>query len=674
MNPIKALKSWWQKQTGEAETPLDGDTPVYLVSMVFHLLLIFALALFSVGIAVDPNAVVFNVPPIEEEEEELELPEEFYFSETTEEEIGANSLEGAEMAFSQAALVSDVSDIPSPEEMEFETEDAEIRINNVIEVATALNYSENLPVKGAAGQGTTGADGAIDRITHEILNSLEERQTLVVWLFDQSASLLRQREDIKNRFDKVYEELGVIEAAGNEAFAKHEDKPLLTSIVAFGNKVTLRTKKPTDNIAEIKEAVANIERDDSGVERVFSAVYTAADAYKALRVPNESNGEPDRNVMLIVFTDEKGEDVAGLDNTVKMCRRYEMPVFVVGVPAPFGREETQVKWVDPDPEFDQSPQWAPVSQGPESFLPERVKLRFSNMPNDDPVIDSGFGPFALTRLAYETGGVYFAVHPNRNVNRAVSRNETTAFSAHMEKFFDPNIMRKYRPDYVSQDEYMRRVSQLKSRQALIFAAKQSWLSTESMRSPQTRFPKTDEAAFVTALTEAQKAAAKLTPKMNALYETLRQGEGDREKETVLRWQAGYDLAIGRVLAWKVRVEAYNHMLAEAKRGLKPKDEKSNVWVLEPSNDPIEVNSQLKKMQEKAFMYLNRVVEQHPDTPWAELASRELENKIGWKWGEDYVPPPPPRQPGMGGNGNANPAPQRPVMLKKPPAKRPPPKL
>ena len=60
----------------------------------------------------------------------------------------------------------------------------------MLEPATGLHYAENLAVKGAAGEGTTGAVGAIDRITHEILLSLEERKTLVVWLFDQTASLI----------------------------------------------------------------------------------------------------------------------------------------------------------------------------------------------------------------------------------------------------------------------------------------------------------------------------------------------------------------------------------------------------------------------------------------------------------------------------------------------------
>ena len=74
--------------------------------------------------------------------------------------------------------------------------------------------------------------------------------------------------------------------------------------------------------------------------------------------------------------------------------------------------------------------------------------------------------------------------------------------------------------------------------------------------------------------EAQKAAAKLEPKVAALHDTLKLGEADRKQETSLRWQAGYDLAIGRVMAVRVRTEAYNAMLAKAKRGMKFKNEKN----------------------------------------------------------------------------------------------------
>jgi len=344
--------------------------------------------------------------------------------------------------------------------------------------------------------------------------------------------------------------------------------------------------------------------------------------------------------MIVVITDEVGDDVHGMEQTIKECRRYAIPVYVIGVPAPFGRDETLMKWVDPNPEFDQTRQWGRVTQGPESYLPEVIKLNFagSQWGGSDEAIDSGFGPYALTRLCYETGGIYFAVHPNRNVNREVSRNEVEAFSAHISRFFDPSIMRKYRPDYVSPEEYLRRVRANKAREALIKAANLSWVS--QLEAPQTRFPKTDEAAFVNALSEAQKQAAKLEPQLNMLYETLRLGEPDRPKETVARWQAGFDLAMGRVLAAKARTEAYNAMLAAAKRGLKFKDEKNNTWIIEPA-DEISVGSQLEKTASKAREYLQRVVNEHPGTPWAYLAQKELDNPIGWRWKEEYTPPPPP---------------------------------
>jgi hypothetical protein len=349
-----------------------------------------------------------------------------------------------------------------------------------------------------------------------------------------------------------------------------------------------------------------------------------------------------------VFTDERGDDFTGIDVTVQLCRRYNMPVYVVGVPAPFGREETLVKWVDPDPKFDQTPQWGEVNQGPETFAPERIKLSFGGEKEEATPIDSGFGPFALTRICYETGGIYFSVHPNRNVNRAVSRREVDDYSAHLEYFFDPNIMLRYRPEYVSGDEYLRRVQSNKARMALHQAAQLTWLAP--MEDPKLRFPKSDEASFVEALGEAQKVPAKLEPLLISLFNVMKAGEVDRAKESTPRWQAGYDLAMGRVMAVMVRTQSYNMMLAAAKRGLTFKDSKSNTWVLEPSEELDEVGSAMEKIAEKAKEYLNRVVEDHPDTPWALLAKKELERPLGYTWQEDYTEP---RRAGMGGGGNNN---------------------
>ncbi|MFN0021165.1 MAG: vWA domain-containing protein [Pirellulaceae bacterium] len=670
MKMIQGLRTWWQKQTGEDETPFDGDSPAFIVSLLTHLAIVVALGLTP--LVVRNNQVTLTVVSVPETEEvvELKVPEEFYFADQPSQEVGANSVQGESMALSEAPIISEVSVIPSHHEILPEVEVANVEINNAIEVATGLHYNANMAVKGAAGEGTTGAVGAIDRLTHEILLSLEERKTLVVWCFDSTASLIPQRNAIHDRFDKIYEELGIIEAAGNKAFKKHEDEPLLSSIVAFGNNVELVTKKPTSSLSDLKSAVKGIKNDDSGNENVFRTVYEVAKNYANLRYA-PPGGQPERNVMIVVFTDEAGSDQIGLDETVKLCRRHTMPVYVVGVPAPFGRKETQMKWVDPDPKYDQSPKWGVVEQGPESLAPERIKLNFSGSKEDELAIDSGFGPYSLTRLCVETGGIYFAVHPNRDVRRAVSRQETQAFSSHISQFFDPEVMRRYRPDYVSTTEYQKRVSSNKARFVLVEAAKMSQL--DQMGSPNLRFVKSDEAAFATALSEAQQEAARLEPKINQLYEVLRTGESDREKEDTPRWQAGYDLAMGRVLAVKVRTEAYNAMLAAAKRGLKPKDPKNNTWTLKPA-DEISVGSQLAKLGERARMYLNRVVKDHPGTPWALLADKELKDPVGWVWVDSFTDLA-PRKMGDGGNGNAPAAVNdAKMMLKKPAPSRPPPKL
>ena len=667
----RSVKLWDRLPESEAPASslaVDAELGPFAASLTFHLVLLVMLGLAPLLGPRQPESLVLTLPTVEPEEPLT--PQEFHFSDDTSAEVGANSLNGEQAALAQALELDPISEVFNFDDV-IDTPHPDLDINLAVEVSTADHLTENVIVRGSAGEASTGASGAVDRITQEILLSLEERKTLVVWLFDQSGSLNRQRKLIRDRFNRIYDELGIIEAAGNEAFSKHKDTPLLSSVVAFGQTVSLMTENPTADLAQIKAAVDAITEDQSGQEQVFRAVYAAADRYRNLRRTDSETGEPIRNVLLVVFTDEAGDDyLKGLEPTIALCRRLEMPVYVVGVPAPFGRQETYVKWVDPDPGFDQTPQMAVVNQGPESLMPERVKIGFSAEP--DEAIDSGFGPFALTRLCYETGGIYFAVHPNRNVNREITRRETAEFSAHISHFFDQHVMRRYRPDYVSIEEYQRRLKSNLARESLVAASKATWIT--QMDSPQLRFVKQEEAAFVSALTEAQKVAAKLEPQIAVIYDVLKRGEAEREKEASPRWQAGYDLAMGRVAAAKVRVESYNAMLALAKRGMVFQQECNNTWTLDPS-DEISVGSQLEKIADKARMYLTRVVEDHPGTPWALLAQRELNEPLGWKWVESFTDLNPPRPAANNNNNNNNPLPrndQARMLDRKP--KRSPPRL
>jgi hypothetical protein len=129
--------------------------------------------------------------------------------------------------------------------------------------------------------------------------------------------------------------------------------------------------------------------------------------------------------------------------------------------------------------------------------------------------------------------------------------------------------------------------------------------------------------------------------------------------------------MGRILAIKVRTEGYNAMLAAAKRGMKFQ-RKSDTWLLKPS-DEVSTGSQLAKHAEKAKEYLTRVVEDHPGTPWALLAERELSSPLGWTWDERYDGiNEPPRPPANNNNNPPNPADDVQRMLQRKPKRDIPP--
>ncbi len=670
MRFVRQLKNWWKVQSGRDDTPLDGETPYWLLSLVFHVALLLALATLLVEYQKRERIAVTLNPTVPEIEEMPALVDIEYEDDDA---VGSNDSDNFEAMMDMAPAAEDITEMEATVEQEIR-ELGDFVINEYMPEINSEVDVTSIAVNGVAGQATTGTQGAVDRITHEILLSLEERKTLVVWMFDQSASLLKQRDEILRRFDNVYDELNTLQASGNEAFEDHDDVALLTQVVAFGSQYGPMMRKPTDEMDAIKQAIRDIKVDESGVENVFGAVAAVGREYRHLCKVDRRTGEKERNVMIVIVSDECGDDIQNLDAAIDICRSNLIRVYTIGVPAPFGRENTYVKWVDPDPQYDQSVQWAPVRQGPETVYPERIKLHFTSNEQEEELFDSGFGPFGLTRLCYQSGGMYFTVHPNRvSQGGQVPRWQTSTYSAHLSRFFDPDVMRRYRPDYVTQSEYLRRLEQNEARFALVNAARLS--RVKPMRPPRLRFEKLDEARFTNEVSVAQRAAAVLEPQINDLYEELRKGERDRDDEISLRWQAGYDLAMGRVLAVKIRAESYNAMLAMAKTSLKFENPRNNTWVLKPANE-ISTGSQAEKLAERARMYLERVIANHPDTPWAVLAEQELQTPIGWRWTESYTRPPEPQpQRPRNNNNNNRQARQRPQQqAPAPPPRRPPPKL
>jgi hypothetical protein len=654
---------------------VDGESAAWAASLLVHLAALVALTLASLALPNSQTPIDLALQPLDMVEPEP-LSQEFVSSDTADDEIGALAAGGSDGALAAAPDFSEQSVVIREPDLLANTAD-HLAVDLDLEVAKGPELSETVTAQGAGSVGTTGAEGAIDRLTHEILASLEQRPTMVVWLFDQSGSLKEERANVLKRFRRIYEELGVIEAADNPAFRRHKDKPLLTAVVGFGATPHLFAE-PTDRFEEIEAGVKAIEKaevdwyaDDKipakqreamyrelSQENVFHAVGMVAEKFRGYR--SAKNGK--RHVMIVVFTDEAGDDVGTLDETVDLCRKLAMPVYVVGRPAPFGRQTAYVKWVDPDPKYDQRPQWVPVTLGPESLMPELLKLRFAEG-DEEELLDSGFGPYGLTRLCYETGGLYFAAHPNRAVGRRISGEETNNLSAHFAAFFDADAMRRYQPDYVPAQEYMRLLQTNRARGALIQAAEMTW--TSPMENVRLRFPKRDEAELAQSLSLAQRSAAILQPKIDAVCQVLLAGEEDRAGLKEPRWRAGYDLALGRALAVKVRTDGYNVMLAAAKQGIPFKNAKNNTWILRA--DEHFAASGLEKIADKARQYLEGVVKDHAGTPWAMLAERELATPLGWRWDERYTNIPPRPE-----GGNARPPRPEPRPPQGPPRRDPPP--
>ena len=447
---------------------------------------------------------------------------------------------------------------------------------------------------------TGGVEGSIDRMTYEVINSLKERETLVVWLFDESGSLAIRRNEIADRFENIYGQLDSLKAERNS--------PLKTAIVGFGEGVNFYTPEPITDIAKAVNLVRGIKDDDSGKEMAFTAVGQVVNKWKRFRSARDKH-----NCMIVLVTDERGDDFALLETVAAMCSKTGFRVYCIGNSSPFGREKGYVTYKYSDGyEVD-----VPVDQGPESVQMEVLDLPFWGARGvDSGRISSGLGPYALTRLCAETGGLYLIAQDSRG------------------KQFDVSLMKEYLPDYRPSRFYQQDVTRNSTKMALLTAAEGTRLT--QVRAPQTRFRADSDNALRTEASDAQKAVAVLGHRVTEIVTQLEAGEKDREKLKEPRWQAAYDLAMGRALAIQARAMGYNIMLAQMKVAPKAfEKEGNNTWTMAASGD-VETGPLIRKIVTRATEYLSRVVDNHQGTPWAYLAEMELERQMGWTWQESYT--------------------------------------
>ena len=598
--------------SASAGEPLESDVdstvwsildavPSWGMSLLVHVCVILLVAMITLPEIVMPE---FNLTSTIEPEE---IRQEVYeLSSNPTETLGSLStlnIQGESAAVAQDRGLENhleqveqiQEDLVNPRIAQFET----MASPNEAQVLDAIDLTGTTEQAG-------GTEGAVDRITLEIASSLRQRKTLPVWLFDESLSLESRRELITNRFDSIYRQLGLMEDLDTQGALK-------TGIIGYGENIHVLVKEPSSDLTELTNAVKSIKSDESGKENVFAAVDEALKVYMPFKRKMRAN------MMIIIVTDERGDDFQALESIVKRCTRDGIKVYCIGNASIFGREKGFVRynWEFDGEKFEED---IPVDQGPETFMAEGLDLPFwTNTPRDLTRMSSGYGPYTLSRLTAETGGIFLI-----------------ADDAVGDKW-DPQIMRQYAPDYRPMAAYVKQLQGNLAKQALVTAATAKNAMTEDVPIPQRVFQANNDNILREQITEAQKPLAVLDYFLQRTHEALEAGEKDRDKLDSDRWRASYDLAMGRILAMRVRAFGYNAVLAEMKSNPKKFEKpESNQWRLVPA-ETINAGANVRKMNDKALEYLNRVITEHPGTPWAYLAKVELRDPLGWEWVEGHTP-------------------------------------
>lgn len=589
------------------ESLLDVDSISWLASLAVHVVVIVTIGLLAAPLPPDEAQATLVIPLLEEElkPEIAELDFDLTLTEERLEDVGAASLGTVEIA---AALpTGDAIEMPVLSDIATTTADFSGVEVTLLELASNDNagFVEDLVGIPGAVVNARGDTGSVDRITAEILSRLESGDLLVAWLMDASESLRPRREQIIEHFTRVYDELGELSEDQGDA--------LLTSVAAFGADLKVMTTEPTADREMIQAAVRDIEADDSGVENVFSSVAATAKAYAKY-------ARADRQVMMIVVTDESGNDADKLNEALETLKRHQMTVHVIGPVAPFARSEVTVTWTDPETD---EKHYLPVDAGPETAYIEQATLAvWDDGPGSVP-FSSGFGPYGLTRLTHENGGMYLLHDDGRIPGPS----------------FDVEHLLLYRPDYISDARYKKLADEHPLRLAVLRAAQ---ATNQYLAEPLPR--KLLAAGIQFEIKPVKKKLYEVAEILDQGLSLLNDAKAARREETSSRWLAHYDLLKGRLLANKVRCYSYAQLLEEMYDEPKaPVDGTKNAWQATARPDAEAVESELPPAERDdaklARELLTGVIEEHSDTPWAAIAKDELEFALCFHWREAFMDPP-----------------------------------
>ncbi|MES2791263.1 MAG: vWA domain-containing protein [Planctomycetota bacterium] len=503
-------------------------------------------------------------------------------------------------------------------------------INGISDLGTDLGEGE---VAGEVGAAVEGYGAALSRVTQEVVRHMRDNRVLVVWLFDESESMKDDQQEIKEQFHKVYEELGIVEKQDKSIkTAASKDKDILqTMIYGYGAKLHELMKAPSSDLKEIRAAIDKIDNDPSGIENTCMAISTVVDKFGPLARRQK------RKLIIVLVTDESGNDGQNIDATIDKVKRNETPVYIMGREAVFGYPYATLRWKEPKTQLDF---WLQIDRGPETAMPEA--LQFDGLHARWDAYSSGFGPYEQVRIAKESGGVFFVL-PGEEQNLVGQ----AAIDQRKFQFYD---MKEYLPWLVSRREYVEDRKKSKFRETMweVIASLNPHTDPE-LNIQELHYP-FSKADFKTTGEVSFKRGIRALGMLNEAAKKLEKIKPLRAAEESPRWRANFDLMHGQILAYRVRLfQALLALDLHLKSPMVPKNKTTNEWhlqrtpkMLAPDAQVVKITKidmdELKKQEQIARDLLGDVIKNHPNTPWAYRANFELNAGFGFQIVESFRDP------------------------------------
>ena len=99
-------------------------------------------------------------------------------------------------------------------------------------------------------------------------------------------------------------------------------------------------EKPREDIDLIGRAIKKLRIDSTGVENTMKAIRDVVDRYANLI-------RKDRKLLIILVTDESGDDGDGVEEARQALKKYKVPLYVIGRQSLFGYPYAHHRYMDP---------------------------------------------------------------------------------------------------------------------------------------------------------------------------------------------------------------------------------------------------------------------------------------------------------------------------------------